>query len=168
MGIDYLLLVLFTAPFLLILAIKIYKYRDGSKGFEVWKWAGIAFVGYIASLWVNSIFKWIDMAVAEGFAIFFNGIRSLGALSAFILMSLALVFSVSAAFSLVKKNFSSSFKWLGITLVMVGVHYLIFVIYSYLVGMEGFLMMTEIWTIPLLGLGLTMLRTKIDNNKSPT
>ncbi|HUU86432.1 MAG TPA: hypothetical protein VMX17_01595 [Candidatus Glassbacteria bacterium] len=162
MGIDYLLLVLFTGPFLLILGIKLFKYRVGSKGFEAWKWVSIAFVGYIASLWVNSVFKWIDMTVAEGFSVFFNGVRSLGALNAFILMSLALVFSVFAAFSLMKKDFSSSFKWLGITLVMVGLHYLINVAYSYLVGMEAYLMMAEIWAIPLLGLGLNMLRKKID------
>ena len=168
MGIDYLLLVLFTAPFLLILGIKLYKYKWESKGFEAWKWVSVAFVGYVTSLWVNSVFKWIDMTVAEGFSIFFNGVRSLGALSAFILMSLALVFSVFAAFSLVKKDFGSSFKWLGITLAMVGMHYLISVVYHYLVGMEAYLMMVEIWAIPLLGLGLAMLITKIDNNKRPT
>ena len=168
MGIDYILLALFTAPFLLILGIKIYKYKDGSKGFEAWKWVSITFVGYVASLWVNSVFKWIDMAVVDGFSIFFNGVRSLGALNAFILMSLALVFSIIAAFSIMKKDLISSFKWLGITLMMVGTHYLISVVYHYLVGMETYLMMVEIWAIPLLGLGLVMLITKIDNKKQPT
>ena len=108
------------------------------------------------------------MAVVDGFSIFFNGVRSLGALNAFILMSLALVFSIIAAFSIMKKDLISSFKWLGITLMMVGTHYLISVVYHYLVGMETYLMMVEIWAIPLLGLGLVMLMTKIDNKKQPT
>ena len=150
------------------MGIKLYKYKGGSKGFEAWKWVSVAFVGYVASLWVNSVFKWIDMAVTEGFSLFFNGVNSLGALNAFILMSLALVFSFFSAFSLAKKDFSSSFKWFGITFVMVGLHYLIYVVYSYLVGMEGYLMLAEIWAIPLLGLGLVMLITKIDNKKQPT
>ena len=150
------------------MGIKLYKYKGGSKGFEAWKWVSVAFVGYVASLWVNSVFKWIDMAVTEGFSLFFNGVNSLGALNAFILMSLALVFSFFSAFSLAKKDFSSSFKWLGITLVMVGLHYLIYVVYSYLVSMEAFLMLAEIWAIPLLGLGMVMLITKIDNKKQPT
>lgn len=161
LGIDYILLVLFTAPFLLILAIELYKYEGGPNGFEAWKWVGVAFVGYIASLWVNSIIKWFDMVMAEGFSFFFTGIRSLGAINAFALMSLALIFSITGAFSLVKQDFSSAFKWLGITFVLVGLHFLVYAVYSYLVGMVGFLMLSEIWAIPLLGLGLTMLRTKI-------
>ncbi len=157
LGIDYLLLVLFTAPFLLILAIKVYKYEGEAKGFKSWKWVSITFVGYIASLWANSVIKWFDMIAADGFSFFFTGIRSLGATNAFLLMSLALLFAIIGAFSLAKHDFSSAFKWSGMTFVLVGLHYLIYVLYSYLVGMESFLMLAEIWAIPLLGLGLTML-----------
>jgi hypothetical protein len=97
------------------------------------------------------------MVAAEGFSFFSTGIRSLGATNAFLLMSLALFFAIIGAFSLAKHDFSSAFKWSGMTFVLVGLHYLIYVFYSYLVGMESFLMLAEIWTIPLLGLGLTML-----------
>jgi hypothetical protein len=80
-------------------------------------------------------------------------------------MSLALVFTVIGAFSLAKKDFRSSFKWLGLAFTLVGLHYLFYVLYSYFVGMLGFLVITEIWTIPLLGLGLTMLKTKINKSE---
>ena len=87
LGIDYLLLVLFTAPFLLILAIKVYKYEGEAKGFKSWKWVSVTFVGYIASLWVNSVIKWFDMVAVEGVSFFFTGIRSLGATNAFLLLA---------------------------------------------------------------------------------
>ncbi len=157
LGIDYLLLVLFTAPFLLILTIKVYKYESAAKGFKSWMWVGLTFVGYIASLWANSVIKWFDMVSSEGFSFFFTGIRSFGATNAFVLMSLALLFAIIGAFSIAKHDFSSAFKWSAMTFVLVGLHYLVYVIYSYLVGMESFLMLAEIWAIPLLGLGLTML-----------
>ena len=166
LGIDYLLMIVCTAPFLGILAVKLYKFRGGSEVFKEWKWVGAAFVGYIVALWANSVLKWFDMTLAEGFSFFTSGIRAIGALNAFVLMSLALGFSVYVAFLLIKGNIRSAFKWAGLVLVLVGLHFLIFVIYSYLVGIESFLMLAEIWTIPLLGLGLTMLWTRSKPEKT--
>lgn len=159
LGIDYLLMVLFTVPFLVVLAVK--AYRSRSDGFRAWRWTAVTLVGYIAALWANSIFKWLDRIIADGFAFFSVGINALGALNSLVLMSLALVFTVIGAFSLAKQDLASSFKWLGLAFVFVGLHFLVYVVYSYLVGMLAFLVIAEIWAIPLLGLGLTMLRTKI-------
>ena len=164
LGGNFLLIVLLTAPFLLILAMKLHKYDGGGTGFKSWKWISITFVSYIASLWVNSVVKWFEMVNAERLSFFAIGVRSLGAINSFLLMSMALVLSIGGALSLFKKDFNSASKWLGLSLAFVGLHYLIFVIYSYLVGIEGFLMLAEIWAIPLLGLGLTLLVTKFDNN----
>ena len=161
LGIDYLLLVLFTAPFLAILAVKAFTSRDSPRGFRAWNWVAIAFVGYIASLWINAVVKSFYILIEEGFASIFTGIGALGAINSFVFMSLALVFAIVGAFWLVKQDFGSAFKWGGLALAMVGLHYLVYVVYSYLVGMLPFLMLAEIWAIPLLGLGLTMLRTKI-------
>jgi hypothetical protein len=163
LGIDYLLMVFFTVPFLIILAIKAYKTR--TEGFIAWRWTAITLVGYIAALWANSVFKWLDRIIVDGFAFFSVGVNALGALNSLVLMSLALVFTVIGAFSLAKKDFRSSFKWLGLAFTLVGLHYLFYVLYSYFVGMLGFLVITEIWTIPLLGLGLTMLKTKINKSE---
>ena len=91
----------------------------------------------------------------------FSGFISLGALNSLILMSLALFSAIIGAIFLGKKDFGSAAKWAAITLIFVSVHYIIYVVYSFLVGMENFLMLAEIWTIPLLGLGMTMLRTRI-------
>ena len=161
LGIDYLLMVLFTAPILAILAVKIYKLKGNETGFTAWNWVSVAFIGYIASLWANNVLKWFDVIIAEGFGFIFTGFVSLGAINSLVLMSLALIFAIIGAFSLVKQNFRAAFKWLGITFVLVGLHYIIYVVYSFLVGMQDFLMIAEIWAIPLLGLGVAMLRVKV-------
>ena len=163
LGVDYLLMVLFTVPFLIILAIEAHKNRI--EGFKAWRWTAVTLVGYIATLWVNSVFKWLVWIIADGFAFLPVGINTLGAINSLVLMSLALVFTVIGAFSLAKKDLRSSFKWLGLAFTMVGLHYLFYVLFSYLVGMLGFLVIAEIWTIPLLGLGLTMLKTKIKKSE---
>ena len=160
LGIDYLLMVLLTAPFLAILAIKIFKLKDNETGFTAWNLVSVAFIGYIASLWANNVLKWFDVLAAEGFGILFAGFVSLGAINSLVLMSLALIFAVVGAIFLAKQNFGSAFKWLGITFVLIGLHYVIYVVYSFLVNMVGFLILSEIWAIPLLGLGVAMLRTK--------
>jgi hypothetical protein len=161
MGINYLLIVLFTTPFLFILAYKIMKY-DSTIGFKSWTLVGITFVGYIVSLWSNSVIKWFDMISAEGLAFFFTGIRSLGAINAILLMSFGILFAIFSARSFTKYDFNSASKWIGMTFLVVGMHYLIYVIYSFLVGMEHFLMLSELWAIPLIGLGLTMLLKPLD------
>jgi hypothetical protein len=160
LGIDFLLIVFLTAPFLLILAIKIYRTKFGENNFNGWIWISLTFVGYIASLWINSIMKWFDMLIVEGFSFFFIGPRALGMVNAFALMSLALIFAFVGAFSMIKQDFSSANKWVGLTLAIVGLHYLFFLLYSYFVNILSFVMLAEIWAIPLLGLGLTMLRKK--------
>jgi len=163
LGIDYLLMVFFTVPFLLILAIK--SYRSRIEGFKAWRWTAVTIVAYIVALWANSVFKWLDRIIVEGFTFFYEGMNALGALNSLVLMSLALIFSIIGAFSLAKQDLGSSFKWLGLAFTMVGLHYLVYVVYSYLVGMLGFLVIAEIWAIPLLGLGITMLRTKKEKTR---
>jgi hypothetical protein len=164
LGVSFFLQFLFTTPFLAILAIKVYRYKQDSNGFKSWKWAGVAFVGYIAALWASSVLKWFEMVAAEGIAFFSVAIRAVGALNGFVFMSLAVVFAIVGAFSLVKKK-RSAMRWLGLALAMVGLHYLVFVVYSYYGSMLNFALLAEVWAIPLLGLGLTMLKTKLSKNE---
>ncbi|MEJ2240560.1 MAG: hypothetical protein P8Y18_00225 [Candidatus Bathyarchaeota archaeon] len=163
LGIDYLLMVFLTVPFLLVLAIKVYRTKP--EGFKSWRWTAITLVAYVIILWANSVLKWFDRITIEGFSFFSSGINALGALNSIVLMSLAIIFSVIGAYYLAKKDIGSTLKWLGFAFALIGLHYIIYVLYSYLVGMLGFLVIAEIWAIPLLGLGLTMLKSKSINLK---
>jgi hypothetical protein len=164
LGVAYLLQGLFAVPFLAILAVKVGRYTK-SQGFRSLCLVGLAFVGYIVALWANVVFRWVDMVAIEGLGFFSVGLRTLGALTAFITMSLALVFSIAGAYSLAKGG-SSALKWLGLTFTMVGLYYLVYILYLYYTNMMGWVWLVDVWAIPLLGLGITLLVTKKrENNK---
>ncbi len=165
LGVDYFLMILVTAPFLAVLAFKLFRSNESKKEFHEWKWIGLSSAGYIIGLWANSVIKWFDMIFAEGFSFFALGIRALGAINSLVLMSLAVFFSIVSAYLLAKKRLESAMKWGGLALALVGLHFLIFVIYSYLVNIMNYLILAEIWTIPLLGLGITMIITNLHNNE---
>jgi len=46
---------------------------------------------------------------------------------------------------------------IALSLALVGAHFLIYLVYSVLAGALKSVMLVEIWTIPLLGLGISIL-----------
>ncbi len=163
-GASYVLQIVFTAPFLAILAVKVLKQEKLSNSFQLWKWGGVAFSGYVIALWANSVLRWFDMISATGVQFFLTGTSVFGALNALVLMSLAVAFAIFGAFGLLKQRQSAK-KWLGLSLLMVGLHYTIYVVFSYLSGTLNSIWLIDIWTIPLLGLGITFLLTKTKNKE---
>jgi len=157
LSVSYLLQVLLTSPFLIFLAIKMKTYQSGGENRRFWKWAGLTFTCYMLSLWVNALFRWFDMVRIEGFQLLFTGIIPLGFLNGAITMSLAVVFSFAAARSILEMDQASSKRWIGLALIMLGIHYVIYFIYSQLAGLMNFILLVDVWTIPLLALGTTLL-----------
>ena len=160
LSITYLLQIILTVPFLTILAFKVKNYDNIKQRQSMWKWSGIAFVGYLAALWVNAVFRWFDMISAEGIMFLLSGSRAVGFLNAVVFMSLAVAFAVVGAYSVTKKSKIYWTRWVGLALVMVGLHYVIYVVYSYFVGALNFVWLLDVWAIPLLGLGIYLLKTK--------
>jgi len=154
LGVEYLLLVLFSAPFLLILAIKIYKSNLETNSFQSWKWVSITVVGYVASLWMNALVSSYTKIGVE-FGIILNGFGVM-----------QVIFGLIGASFLVKKNFSSTFKWIGLTFVTVGSYYLVYSINLIITNNQASLNLAEIWTIPLIGLGLTLLQNSRKSTRS--
>ena len=100
------------------------------------------------------------MISADGLSVFLTGSRAVGSLNAFIVMSLAIIFSSIGVYYLLKRKRNPRF-WIGLSLVMVGLHYLVYLIYTYYYGgMISSVMLQEVWAIPLLGLGVALLRKK--------
>jgi hypothetical protein len=146
LGVEYLLLVLFSAPFLLILAIKIYKSKLEMNVFQSWKWLSITLVGYVVSLWMNALVSSYTRIGVE-FGIILNGFGVMQT-----------IFSLIRASFLVKKNFSSAFIWIGFTFVTVGSYYLVYSINLIMTNNQASLNLAEIWTIPFIGLGLVLIK----------
>jgi hypothetical protein len=160
LGIAYFLQIIFTAPLLVILALKIHQNNVQDNKLKILKWSTITFVGYIAALWINSVFRWIDMLLIEGVGFLTSGIRAIGFFDAIIFMSLAVILAAMGARSHGKEIEVAARKWIGLSMVMVGLHYVIYLVYSYIVGALGFVLLVDVWTVPLLFLGLALLFTK--------
>jgi hypothetical protein len=156
LGAAYVLQFLLIVPISVVLAFKVKYYGGSSFGYGLEKWAAAAFVGYVAALGVNAVFRWFDMISIKGIT-FLTGIVAVGFLSAVVLMPLAVIFAVAGAFSLGKSKTASAMKWLGLALVTVGLYYAFYLVYSYFAHSLNSVVLVDVWTVPLLGLGIAML-----------
>jgi len=158
LGAAYLLQAIFIVPFLSVLAVKVNGYVAGSVGSSFVKWAGLAFIGYVAALWANVFLRWIDMFSVGGLEFLLSGIIAIGFLDATILMSLALFLAIGSSYYFAKQRRRSALKLLGLSLTAVGLHYLIYLVYSYLAEALSLALLIDVWAIPLIGVGLAILR----------
>jgi len=151
-----------AAPLLFFLAYKIWKYDGTPKTPSIWKWAGIAFAGYIIALWSNvTLGRWFDMLYAEGTAFLESITVSVGFFTSTIVMTLAVAFSVIAAFLLFKQRRLKARMHVGIALSLVGLHYIFYTLYNFYVGLSfDWVMLIDVWTIPFLGLGIALMLNK--------
>jgi hypothetical protein len=149
--VGYLLQFLLAAPPLIVLSLKVWRYTDTVKA-NVLKWAGVAGVSYLAGIWVNNILR-----------TYLSGITSTVFLNALITLSLSLVFAIAGFITLLKaRNKSRSLKLFALALIMVGLHFAVFLIYSAFTNTLGYAILVEIWPVALLGVGFSMLREKMD------
>ena len=157
LGVGYILQILFTVPFLWVLAFKVGKYCERDQRPRLLKYGAVAFVGYISALAVNEMSRWTSMISADTIQFLFQGIRIAGFLNAIVLMPLAVVLAVVGAFRLFQIKQHSAMWWLGASLAVVGINYLIYVLYSFFANSLNSLPLVDVWTVPLLGLGFALM-----------
>ena len=156
-GVGYLLQAVSAGTALLVLSFKV---RDFGRDVSVLKWIGVAAVGYVGALWFNVVFGWFDMIEVIGSSFLLRGATSWGFLGSLVTMTLAVFFAVVGAYLLAGNN-GDSVWWFGLSLAMVGLHYVIYLGYAFSVGDFDSAMQLDVWTLPFLGLGLSMLLTKV-------
>lgn len=162
LGFAYILQASLTTPSLTVLAIKLKGYpKPAHSGFP-WKWCGYASASYIAALGINAIFRWFDMAVSEGVTFLFMGLGTLGFLNTLLLMPCAIGLATLGGYYLSIQKKSQATLLFGLASTAVGLHYVIYVFYSYFSGALKFALLTDVWTIPFLGLGLSMAKSSIE------
>ncbi|MFB3889814.1 MAG: hypothetical protein ACE14S_10020 [Candidatus Bathyarchaeia archaeon] len=148
---SYFLQILLVAPLLALLAVKVWR-----SGAGVWKYFALAFVGYVAATWVNNNSRWIAMTDLSpvqlaGFA---NGTISL---------TIALVFAAGWCLTVWRgRGRALGTRLFGLSLVMLGAHFLLYLAYTVVVSTLSAVMLVEVWAIPLLGLGAALLRAGSD------
>jgi hypothetical protein len=156
--IAFMLQALLVSPLLTVLSFKVWRYRKTAEE-TVLKWAGIAAVGYLIGVWIVNVSRGLSMISIEGIGSLTSNIASVGFLNPVITLSLSLIFAV-AGFCTLQKNGNKrlSTRLIAAALIMLGLHFVIFIIYSAITNAWKWILLTEIWPIALLGLGLNMLR----------
>jgi hypothetical protein len=163
LGLDYILQILLTVPFLWVLAAKVAKYEVPDQKPRILKFGAITFIGYTAALAVNEVSRWTSMISADSLKFLLQGIRAVGFLDAVVLMPLAVVLAFVGAHRLMTRSERGAMKWLGASLAVVGLNYVIYVVYSYFANSLNTLPLVDVWTVPLLGLGVAL----IFNSRKP-
>lgn len=167
--IGYLFEIIAVFPLLAFLSIKIWRY-DGSARIRLLKWIGFAAIGYMAHIWVSNVFRWLSMVEVSGFDFLFQGIVAVGFFNSVVALSLSLVFAVASCCRLLKKSdLKLSAILFGLSLVCLGLHFVILILYSIVVGSSLYsVLVIEIWPVTVLGLGISMLlRAKRTSKPSP-
>jgi heme O synthase-like polyprenyltransferase len=108
------------------------------------------------------VFRWLSMPYIEGAGFLISDVTSLGFLNSIITLSLSLIFAVAGFYTLPKKeNKRLSTRLFAVALIMLGLHFVIFILCSAITNAWKWIPLTEIWPIVLLGLGSNMLRGEI-------
>lgn len=154
-GVAYFLQVIFAAPVLFLASFKTARFDINNSKL---KWVGFVLTGYFLALWSNSVFRWFDMASSSGVQFLLTGLPLVGFLNSAVLFSLAIILSVVATVYLLKDRINAALKWFSLASVLVGLHYIVFVVYSYFANSLNFAWLVEVWAIPLFGLGLAFLK----------
>jgi hypothetical protein len=165
LGFGYLLQILFTVPFLWALAYQVARYREVGQKASLLNFGALAFVGYIVALVTNEVSRWVSMVSLQSLR-FIEGFRAVGFFNALAFMPFAIVFAIIGAYRLLHKDENSAMRWFGVSLSIVGLNYVIYLAYAYSVNVLNTLPLVDIWTIPLLGLGIALFLNSQKNSNS--
>lgn len=158
LGVAYLLEAACAGSTLLLLSFKV---RDFGKGNNTLKWIGITIIGYTAALWFNSVFRWFDQIAVIGSTFLLRGATSWAFLVSMSAMTLGVIFAIIGTYFLAK-NLGEAMPWLGLSVSMIGVYYVVYAAYSYTSGNLQTAMQLDIWTVPFVFLGIALLKTKVN------
>jgi hypothetical protein len=154
----YTLQILLVSPVLMVLSRKIWVYTEHAKT-NTFKWASVAAVSYLVGIWVNNVFSWLNVAATAGVGSILSGVTLLGFLNSVITLSLSLVFAVAGVYTLLRKaDGRRSIKLFAFALIMLGLHFAVFILYSAVANTLNSVFLVEIWPVTFLGLGLGMLK----------
>ena len=160
--VGFIVQILAAAPLLIILSAKTWRYKAEARNSLI-RWACMAGVGYIFGMWINNMLRWVSMSGQRGLPDLFTGITTLGFLNTAITLTLSVAFAIAGSYILVRKySRMLAVQLLGVAILLFGLHFAFYAVYSWFApNAWAFVMLTEIWPLPLIGLGVGMLRGKV-------
>lgn len=155
LGYGYLIQIISTVPLLWLLAFEAARYQKTNRT-RLLKVGAVTFVGYTVGLVTNEVDRWATMINKQSLK-FIEGIRAVGFYNALALMPFAIIFALVGTAMLFRNRTRSATMWLGASLAVIGLNYTIYLAYVYYVHSLNTLPLVDIWTIPLLALGITLI-----------
>jgi hypothetical protein len=150
--------ILLITPMLIKLSTKVKNYKAKVDKPSLIRWAGLAYMAFVAAVWVTYMLKWREMMAVDPYLFSALSVRILGFLNTVIVQSLAVAFAVvGVLFILRKHGLHKAMRWLSLSTIFLGLHIVIYVIYVTYVGIIRFIQFGELWLIPLIGVGLYLL-----------
>ena len=160
--------ILLISPLLISLS---FKFR--SKAFDpnalyssrlVW----LAYISYVAALWANYTLRWLEVIAYRGLNALLIESTYIGFLNSAVTLFFAVFFAIAGAFPVLRRRGSPVLKWFGLSLTFLGLHFLIHILYTAYTGVLvnaleyrlKFMLLSDVWPVAALGLGLYLL-TKI-------
>jgi hypothetical protein len=146
------------SPFLILLSRKVKRYRSSVDAFSTLRLTALSCLSYVVALWGVYMFKWVGM-IAEAYALgdpnwLRFGVRIFGLQNTLIVLSLSVVFAVVGTLQILRRGENITIKWWGLSLIFLSTHFVIYMFYVVAVGFWDAILYGEVWTIPLLGLGI--------------
>jgi hypothetical protein len=126
---------------------------------KIKKYAAVAAVSYVVALWISYWLKWTEMAALKGAGFLFEVPRVVAFMNTAVIFSLAVVFAVLGAKSLLRGGANAARFW-GIAAVLLSTHILVFEVFCLSVNAAFLAVFGEIWLIPLMALGVYLLLWK--------
>ncbi len=156
--VGYLFQIIAVFPLLAVLSLKIWRYNNSAKT-NLSTWISVAAIGYLANIWISNVFRWLSMVEIAGLTFLFQGISAFGFLNSIVTLSLSLIFAIAGCYYLPNKDDRKlSTKLFGTALILLGLHFIIYILYSVVVGASVYsVLVIEVWPVTVLGLGLSML-----------
>ena len=166
--VGFVIQILAAAPLLIILSVKTWRYKEGARD-NLIKWGCIAGIGYIFGMWINNTLRWFSMSGLFGLSDprtavdLFTGITTLGFLNTAITLTLSLAFAIAGSYILIKRNNPKlAVRLLGLAILLFGLHFALYMVYSWFApNAWPFVLLTEVWPVPLIGLGIGLLKGKV-------
>jgi hypothetical protein len=149
-GLSYTLQILFISPAFLMLYLNLKKAPIDKA--QMFKWGAIAVVGYTFALWIKHFLLMI-YALPINLA---NSILVVGSLNATLTILVAgLILTVTFLPIIRKRRLSFNSRLAGVGFLLIGVHFVVYVVVSLLVQRYwDFMMLTELWALAFIILSI--------------
>lgn len=165
---SYSLQISLIAPFLIALSMRIRRNNYDLGMIVRSKLFWLASIFYVVALWENYTIRWLELVAYHGLEALLIESAYIGLLNSAVNLFLAVIFAVIAALPVLKGRGGPVLKWVSLSLIFLGLHFLIHILYTAYTGVLSgaldyrlkFMLLSDVWPVTALGLGLYLFTKK--------